>query len=720
LLPATVRTQDSRAGGKLEALIDVIATQAEILDDNLAQLYDDLFIQTCEPWVIPYIGDLIGYRPLRPIPPKDATERAEVADTIGYRRRKGTVTVLDQLTFDVTGWPAGAVEFFERLAVSQYVRNHVRLGNACVDVHGFQAAADFNSAFDVMPHTADVRRIASGRGRYNIPNVGVFVWRLHAFGGATLLDAAMPAPQVAKSTAANVGPNRYTFDPFGRDVALVNPPGHLAQPFLLTQRVNVPFPLRRFALFVELEALRALAAHTLTSYAPQFFATPPVLIVYESDGTSIDPLNICACDLAEWTAPADPAIRVAVDPELGRLMFNGVPPDPVGVAYAYAFSGPYGGGTYKRPPDVGEGAPHVVASFAAANPANWHQGVFEIADSGSFRADVLLTPGAAPLVVRAADDVRPIVLGQVAIEAIPGGSVTLRGLGIRDGIVIRNGPSSSSSSGSSSSASSSSDSSFSATSSSSSRSSSASSSIPVSTAAVVDSAFTLQLEHCTLRGPLLWTYDGGGTLTIANSLCDALHVDARVTIDLSDSAVDGGADSAVAIADADGTSRCGEVNISACTILGTVAARETSLIEDSLLCGVASFERTQAGCVRYSYVSPGSLTPRRFRCQPDLAIDTAIADAAKNAPPLSATAQQAIRDDVCSRLTPAFTSRQPGAAGYLQLADSGPAEIATGAEGGDEIGIFHALYNVRRESNLKFRLGEYLRIGLEAGVIHAS
>ena len=54
-----------------------------------------------------------------------ASPRAEVANTIRYRRRKGTVSVLEQLAADVTGWPARAVEFFELLATTQYM-NHVR------------------------------------------------------------------------------------------------------------------------------------------------------------------------------------------------------------------------------------------------------------------------------------------------------------------------------------------------------------------------------------------------------------------------------------------------------------------------------------------------------------------------------------------------------------------------------------------------------------------
>ena len=455
--------------------------------------------------------------------------------------------------------------------------------------------------------------------------------------------------------------------------------------------------MRRFALFIELEAIRANAP----GYLPQFFGTPPVLAVYEQDGTAIDPRNISACDLRDWTPPANPAIRVAVDPELGRLVFNGEPPDPVRVAYAYAFSGPYGGGTYQRTPDPGEGAPQTVSSFAAADPASWRNGVFEIADSGSFLGNIHLSPDGS-LVVRAADFVRPVVLGQVTIEATAGASVTLRGIGIRDGVVIRGSSSSSSSSSSSTS------------------SGSSASSLTLSAGTSVDTAFSLNLEHCTLRGSVTWSDDEGGFLTIAASLCAALQIDDRVTISISDSAVDGGADAAIAIAAADGVSPCGEVDLSACTIIGAIVARETQLVEDSLLSGNASFERTQAGCVRYSYVPTGSTTPRRFRCQPDFAMDAAVATALKDNPSLSSAGQQAIRQDVASRVAPAFVSRVPGDAGYLQLSDRGPPEIASGAESGDEMGIFHGLYNGRRESNLVFRLSEYLRIGLEAGVIHAS
>src|SRR5947208_473051 len=49
------------ARGPLESLLMLVEEQFAILADNLDQFYDDQFIETCAPWVIPYIGDLIGY-----------------------------------------------------------------------------------------------------------------------------------------------------------------------------------------------------------------------------------------------------------------------------------------------------------------------------------------------------------------------------------------------------------------------------------------------------------------------------------------------------------------------------------------------------------------------------------------------------------------------------------------------------------------------------------
>jgi hypothetical protein len=101
LTPVQQERLDSLAAkalrGPLESLLLVVEEQLGVLAENLDQLYDDQFIETCAPWVIPYIGDLIGYQSVHGIAPAVASPRAEVAHTISFRRRKGTVLVMEQL-----------------------------------------------------------------------------------------------------------------------------------------------------------------------------------------------------------------------------------------------------------------------------------------------------------------------------------------------------------------------------------------------------------------------------------------------------------------------------------------------------------------------------------------------------------------------------------------------------------------------------------------------
>jgi hypothetical protein len=552
------------------------------------------------------------------------------------------------------------------------------------------------------------------------------VWRLAAFGGATLgLGPAgeQPASALAATAARALGPNMFTFDPFGDDVALVNPPQALPE-FSIPAPANVPFPLRRFPLYDELEALRA---GTLALDAAVYFGATPVLAVYDASGAAIAPAEIAVCDLSRWQTPTDPQIAVAVDPELGRLTFNparGTPSPPVRVSAAYVFSGPYGGGSYARSRDPGEGPVTLtVGNLASATPGDWHAGVVEIADSGIFLGNVTLQAAASGLVVRAEDEARPVIAGDVVIVAVPGGSVTLRGIGIGGRVFVVATPQP----GSSSSLASSSSSSLGAVS---------------RATAASEPGFTVNLEHCTMRGAMRWTYAGGGTLRLDHTLAAALFVDPTVTIVIADSVVDAGqpraavagssagpggvslhaVDAYAAIAGPNGWDDCGALALTATTVFGDVLAREIELIENSIVTGTVVAERTQAGCVRYSYLPPPprSRVPPRFRCQPDLAIDAAISAARRVKPALGAIEAQAIADAVSARLVPIFTSRRKSDGGYAQLADACPIEIRTGAESGDEMGAFHGLYAPRRESNLRTRLDEYLRVGLEAGIIHAT
>jgi hypothetical protein len=93
LLPAVYRERDAALGisggpGPLADILGIIAGQLGLVDAEIDQLYDDAFIETCAAWVVPYIGDLIGYLPLSGTVPGAMSDRAEVANTIEYRRER--------------------------------------------------------------------------------------------------------------------------------------------------------------------------------------------------------------------------------------------------------------------------------------------------------------------------------------------------------------------------------------------------------------------------------------------------------------------------------------------------------------------------------------------------------------------------------------------------------------------------------------------------------
>ena len=102
LLPAVYRAEDtdqSDAKGPLREIVDRIGTQAAILRRSIDRLWEDQSIETCDDWVIPYIGDLLS---TNLVPGLDARgQRLDVAKTIYYRRRKGTLAVLDEIADSV-------------------------------------------------------------------------------------------------------------------------------------------------------------------------------------------------------------------------------------------------------------------------------------------------------------------------------------------------------------------------------------------------------------------------------------------------------------------------------------------------------------------------------------------------------------------------------------------------------------------------------------------
>ena len=122
---------------QLKALCKIIGSEVDELQSDIQNLYRNWFIETCDQWVVPYIGDLLDVRELY----AESTttygqqeRRAYVANTLHYRRRKGTTPMLEQLTQDVTGWRSRVVEFGRLVSTSQTL-SHIRTDNTTVGEH---------------------------------------------------------------------------------------------------------------------------------------------------------------------------------------------------------------------------------------------------------------------------------------------------------------------------------------------------------------------------------------------------------------------------------------------------------------------------------------------------------------------------------------------------------------------------------------------------------
>jgi hypothetical protein len=174
----------------------------------------------------------------------------------------------------------------------------------------------------------------------------------------------------------------------------------------------------------------------------------------------------------------------------------------------------------------------------------------------------------------------------------------------------------------------------------------------------------------------------------------------------------------------------GPLSIESSTIIGQVWTREIRTVSDSiLLAGMAEgddeapirSEKKQAGCLRFSYVPPEARVPRQYRCQPNLAVRQAIdRTTAEKGRQLNDSEKQAIAASVAARVRPVFTDLEYGRPAYAQLAGACPVVIRTGAEDESEMGVFRHLYQPQRESNLRARLNEHLRFGLDAGIFYET
>jgi hypothetical protein len=691
LLPALYRLRDADRGEPLRALLAALALEFAALEENLEQLYDDQFIETCADWVAPYIGDLIGYRPLHGVAPKVASPRAEVANTIALRRRKGTALMLEELAQDVTDWPAHAVEFFEQLTTTQYMKHIRPHARATADLRRTTALFLQGGPFNSLAHTAEMRRPESGAGRYNIPNIGIFLWRLLSLPLTAVPLTAHPGDATGR---------KFRVNPLGADLLLFRRPqaeddiSHLVEP------INVPEPLS-----VRLMAAAVGAAKATT--APDAIRDDDYgdgeSIVLRKAGTPVPLDQVVIADLRDildgsgnviaWNHENGiPKDKIAIDPQRGRVLLSKPGDGPLVATFRYGAARAIGGGEYERtPPGAQLAVQRSVGNGAALQPqldAVKAGGRVLIGDSltytqtPTFKVDGVVAPGTSGIevVVAARGSARSLI--------VAGGDVTLqigaRGRLILDGLMFTGGA------------------------------------LRLAAAPDVETR-ELVLRDCTLVPGRALKPDGSAVSPGAASLVVA-HPFAKITLErcitgplqvvagdaevtLTDCIVDAGAPENAAYA-ADAAAAPGaELTVTDCTLIGKVRTKLLRLASNSIFFARLGpkpgetwtapliAERRQEGCVRFCYVPPGSVTPRRFRCVPDARDPTAL---------------------------PHFTSRRYGDPGYGQLRQVTSKTILQGAEDENEMGVLHALAQAQRETNLRIRLEEYLRFGLHAGIFFAT
>jgi hypothetical protein len=259
---------------------------------------------------------------------------------------------------------------------------------------------------------------------------------------------------------------------------------------------------------------------------------------------------------------------------------------------------------------------------------------------------------------------------------------------------------------------------------------------------------TFSLRHCTLVPGLTLKPNGDPEQPGALSLtCDLLFDDdiagslptAEIVIDhcitgpiqaiegteveITDSIVDACARDRTAYS-GDGTSG-GELHIENSTVIGGVQTILLTYASNTIFLSPVTADQLQSGCVRFCFIPYVSAVPRRYRCQPNLAEQQAVAQAEQAAVQAKLPAPTEAEEDVLTAgvdawLKPMFTTLRYGHPAYCQLSCCCPEEIRTGADDGAEMGAYHSLYQPQREINLNVRLEEYLRFGLVAGIFHET
>lgn len=677
LLPAVYREKDKNEGKPLESLIEILSEQIQVVEDDIGKLYDNWFIETCDSWAVPYIGNLLGVKGIRKSGKFTPSQRSQIANTILYRRAKGTLFVLEQIAYDTTKWHAHTVEFFKNLSRTQYL-NHVKTKDPwMISLRDKKLLKSIDTPFDKSMHNVDVRNISSKRGYHNIQNVGFFFWRIQ------------PLPVVNATAFQHDLNGRFYFSQTGHDTQLFNYP-HTENNFNhITEEHNLPIP-------IDVDMLRNdLVKEDSKYYSDKLPNTKAITVI--ADGKPISQEDIVSCDLSQWQDFEPKKDKVAIDPTLGRIYFptNRIP-NKVRVIYYYGLPSEIGSGFFKRESSdslqqtsddelceylVSSRDPssktsnNITDAITKLNEDNPKKAVILIKDSETYdeSISVLIPKNCQFLYIRADPGQRPTILtdSQITMKSKSKNShVEFDGL-----LIARKG--------------------------------NVTSSDPLVKINPTSKIGEIILRYCTLVPTYLMNNGGqkskvfpsvtvgsGNNLlkmTVTHSITGPItSSNTRSSFTIQDSILDGSKDSPSLISHI--------ANLKNTTIFGPVTVDRvdaTNTLFDEPI--VAT--RTQEGCVRFCYLPEGSKTPMPYRC-----------------PPNYLNSSKDISNDMKLKVKPRFTSKMFGHFSYAQLHTSTAKQISEGGDNESELGVYNSLYQPQRLHNFMDGLDEYVRFGTQAGV----
>lgn len=774
LLPYIYRRRDAEMDYPMRDLLHVITEQVNLVEEDITQLYDNWFIETCQEWAIPYIGDLIGYRLLPeggepgdphapPVGKKIWVPRREVANTIRYRRRKGTLPLLEELAWTVAGWYAHAEEKAEEKSVP---------ASPTPALKGKSRAKRASPAVQEQPAWTETS-----------PEIHLSVWRLKTY-------------KVDRTPACCVeeyGDHCYTFSALGNDTPLYNSPRPEPNASHIAQDINLPVA-------ITCEMLNEQSLNERGELVNPYYGLSHSLVIWapgwpHHDAPQPIPFKrIKSASLDDWQElPLEDF--VAVDPESGRFAFppTQLPPHGVWVTYHYAFSADIGGGAYERPiaqlpdavlyrvvrdpwcppidlqddhPEHGKNITHPhpgerrVCRTIGEALTNWRHekpqhAVIEIATNHVYEEPITITlDDGCSLQLRASNGCRPVLRlperrvnrpDGLNVRMASGSHFTLDGLVVtgpglrvqdirrsqnrkaaeehhRDWALPDEPPTLLDPWGER---------------------------LPQTLTTDQNQAFTVRdepeekptdetppqpeamqrpasvtIRHCTLVPG--WTLEPDcepgvpteaslklslrhGRVAIEHSILGSIQVTHNevksepLAIAISDSIVDAtrfdcnGQECSKPDCEALGAPgrpmAHAILTLRRCTILGCIQTHAIALAENSIFMGHVRVARRQIGCMRLCYVTPGSRTPPRHHCEPDLTTD-----------------KQSVR--------PKFNGVRYGQPAYCQLSEDCANAIRQGADDGAEIGVFHDLYQPQRKDILSARLKEYSPVGMEVSILY--